>query len=354
MKGTTKLVARYINPASAVYLTFNANYGNPSATEQWTAEKNDLVTLPGSLFSRPGYEFAGWNTQPDGKGASYGVDVPFLMSGNTVLYAQWREAPPVTLTYRAEAGGSTNPGEESVNPATGTPSGSSATAATNYRFDGWYIDAALISTNGVLSKSDIDEKAKNSQGLYQATTFMAQFSPKDVTLHFADNRGEIGHQTGKYGSKIAAGTVASGLAIDLDSAKVMAFNYLNATALENKEQLLAAAANTSSLESLAALGFSFAFDGWASQPSNSIDDPDVAQGVAPTTLEVSYQEKTFNGKPLFAGDSETVYAHYAMKYAPKKYTVAYTRGEHGTFADQLTSGLLYGSSAPAFKGTPAG
>ncbi|MEG0096536.1 MAG: InlB B-repeat-containing protein, partial [Raoultibacter sp.] len=354
MKGTTKLVARYINPASAVYLTFNANYGNPSATEQWTAEKNDLVTLPGSMFSRPGHEFAGWNTQSDGKGASYGVDVPLLMSGNTVLYAQWREAPPVMLTYRAEAGGSTNPGEELVNPATGTPSGSSATAATNYRFDGWYIDAALISTNGVLSKSDIDEKAKNPQGLYQATTFTAKFSPKDVTLHFADNRGEVGYKTGKYGSKIAAGAMASGLVIDIGSAKAMALNYLNTTTLENKEQLLAAVANIPSLESLASLGFSFAFDGWASQPANSVVDPDVAQGVAPTTLEVSYQEKAFNGKSLFAGDSETVYAHYAMKYTVKKYTVAYTRGEYGTFADQLTPGLLYGSSAPAFRGIPEG
>ncbi|WP_371298378.1 InlB B-repeat-containing protein [Paraeggerthella sp.] len=63
MNGDTKLVARYVNPSLAVSLVFNANYGSNPATETWTAEKNDYVTLPDSMFDRAGYSFAVWNTK---------------------------------------------------------------------------------------------------------------------------------------------------------------------------------------------------------------------------------------------------------------------------------------------------
>ncbi|MEA5020203.1 MAG: InlB B-repeat-containing protein, partial [Gordonibacter sp.] len=89
MNGNVKLVARYINPSLAVTLTFNANYGLIPATEKWTAEKNDWVTLPTSMFDRAGYKFTGWNTKADGSGTSYSASSALLMTASVTLYAQW-------------------------------------------------------------------------------------------------------------------------------------------------------------------------------------------------------------------------------------------------------------------------
>ncbi|MFM2433306.1 MAG: hypothetical protein RI974_46 [Actinomycetota bacterium] len=49
------------------------------------------VTLPetaGTLV-KEGYEFAGWNTEPDGTGISYEPGAVIVMSGNIRLFAQW-------------------------------------------------------------------------------------------------------------------------------------------------------------------------------------------------------------------------------------------------------------------------
>ena len=50
-------------------------------------------TLPTCTFSRDGYEFIGWNTQPDGTGEKYEDGDTIYLSTNTALYAQWKEIP---------------------------------------------------------------------------------------------------------------------------------------------------------------------------------------------------------------------------------------------------------------------
>ncbi|MEE1174608.1 MAG: DUF6035 family protein [Paludibacteraceae bacterium] len=48
-------------------------------------------TLPTCTFSRDGYEFIAWNTQPDGTGEKYEAGDTISLSANTTLYAQWKE-----------------------------------------------------------------------------------------------------------------------------------------------------------------------------------------------------------------------------------------------------------------------
>lgn len=48
-------------------------------------------TLPTCTFSRNGYEFIGWNTQPDGTGEKYEAGDTISLSANTTIYAQWKE-----------------------------------------------------------------------------------------------------------------------------------------------------------------------------------------------------------------------------------------------------------------------
>ena len=50
-------------------------------------------TLPTCTFQRDGYEFIGWNTQPDGTGEKYEAGDTISLSANTTLYAQWKEIP---------------------------------------------------------------------------------------------------------------------------------------------------------------------------------------------------------------------------------------------------------------------
>ncbi|MBT1161810.1 InlB B-repeat-containing protein [Bifidobacterium sp. SO1] len=62
------------------------------------------LTLPANGFTRTGYEFAGWNTQKDGKGAAYkaGDQLQYPEAGVT-LYAQWKGLP-ATITVHANEG----------------------------------------------------------------------------------------------------------------------------------------------------------------------------------------------------------------------------------------------------------
>ncbi|MEE0705966.1 MAG: InlB B-repeat-containing protein, partial [Adlercreutzia sp.] len=51
------------------------------------------ITVAKSGFTRPGYQFIGWNTKPSGDGESYTVNEKAVLENNIVLYAQWLEDP---------------------------------------------------------------------------------------------------------------------------------------------------------------------------------------------------------------------------------------------------------------------
>lgn len=48
---------------------------------------------------RFGYNFVGWNTEPDGTGTDYAPGHETSLTGNLYLYAKWEAKEPVTLTY---------------------------------------------------------------------------------------------------------------------------------------------------------------------------------------------------------------------------------------------------------------
>ena len=72
-------------------------YGNDDdgrgTMEDQSASSNSSVTLMASNFSRPGYGFAGWNTDPDGTGTDYGpsqtITTGDLSGLGLRLYAKW-------------------------------------------------------------------------------------------------------------------------------------------------------------------------------------------------------------------------------------------------------------------------
>ena len=54
-----------------------------------TATEGETVTLTANAFKRTGYTFAGWNTDPNGKGTSYANGAKVEVTGDMTLYAQW-------------------------------------------------------------------------------------------------------------------------------------------------------------------------------------------------------------------------------------------------------------------------
>ena len=78
-------------------ITYDPNGGSgPIVTDTETA--GSAYTIKDQGYSRTGYDFAGYNTQRNGSGASYSVGQSITVTSNLTLYAQWTLAPR-TITY---------------------------------------------------------------------------------------------------------------------------------------------------------------------------------------------------------------------------------------------------------------
>jgi len=75
-------------------VTYHANGGEGQLTDPKSPYLTDvLVTVlsPHYYITKPGFDFSGWNTQPDGSGISYKAGNTFPIQGDMVFYAQWQE-----------------------------------------------------------------------------------------------------------------------------------------------------------------------------------------------------------------------------------------------------------------------
>ncbi|MCU6790768.1 S-layer homology domain-containing protein [Paenibacillus sp. WQ 127069] len=88
-------------PINTYTVTYSANGGTGGSvpTDSKAYEQGVTVTVYGNTgnLSRPGYIFAGWNTQADGRGMGYVANATFGMgTSNVILYAMWTEAADTT------------------------------------------------------------------------------------------------------------------------------------------------------------------------------------------------------------------------------------------------------------------
>ncbi len=108
-----KIVALYANwQPHLCTIVYNANGGSGSMTATRLYYDSELP-LNKNLFTRTGYEFAGWNTRADGKGASYPdqkqVKNLITTTGTVTLYAQWEPCVyQITTDKQTGTGGTDN------------------------------------------------------------------------------------------------------------------------------------------------------------------------------------------------------------------------------------------------------
>ena len=74
--------------------TFTVTYRGNGADSGMTADATayapgETATVKANGYTRDGYTFTGWNTEPDGSGAPYKAGDRITITGNVVLYAQW-------------------------------------------------------------------------------------------------------------------------------------------------------------------------------------------------------------------------------------------------------------------------
>lgn len=165
-------------------LRYDANATDAAgAMEDQTFPHGQAHPLEKCAFSREGYRFVGWATEPAGEvkykdqeSIKLDEEFPNLTNDNDVvtLYAVWEEQS-VTIGYVSSDTelGTVTVESEPVDAVTGTAHGSTAQAKSGAKFDGWYsADSTLLSTELTF----VPKKADGA--VWQGTTYYARFSAR--------------------------------------------------------------------------------------------------------------------------------------------------------------------------------
>jgi len=89
----------YAAPVFWVIYDGNGHDGGNVPVDHNAYSFGEAVLVMGSHdLYRIGYEFIGWNTQPDGNGTFFDVGAVFTIIYDTILFAIWEEIPPVEPT----------------------------------------------------------------------------------------------------------------------------------------------------------------------------------------------------------------------------------------------------------------
>lgn len=182
-------------------------------------------TWPGEIPTWDGHKNPKWQY----KNGSNWVDVPAGATVSSIAATDDNTNPIVLrllwatdtarITYAAQEGGSAAGGaltvpakgsaSEDINAVSGTPTAMTATAASGYKFDGWYNGGTLVTNNATLTV------IKNpTSGLFETATYTAHFSKLgDIAYaieHYFEqadgsyviNNGLTGSGSGQEGSRV--------------------------------------------------------------------------------------------------------------------------------------------------------
>ena len=134
------------NPLTTYQITYNANGG--SGDDRIFEYAVNTATVKESLFTRAGYTFTGWSTEPGGNGTNYAAGDTITLTGDITLYAQWKSnggsssggTTRYTLTYESNGGTEYDSERYTRNTVVDLDK---VPSREGYTFTGWYADAEL-------------------------------------------------------------------------------------------------------------------------------------------------------------------------------------------------------------------
>ena len=112
---TMIFTAQWAKAEDVVYLRYDPNGGTPEniypndtgftyKINATAAVWDNTLTDGTAWFSRTGYIFTGWNTEPDGSGTSYAPDSSVVLTAPvTTLYAQWERTSYTLSVYKIDS-----------------------------------------------------------------------------------------------------------------------------------------------------------------------------------------------------------------------------------------------------------
>ena len=171
------LVAKWIPRENS--LSFNAN-GGIGSMPSMTIKANSSANLTANSFTKPGFDFAGWATSPNGA-VDYKDNGKYTMGVNDsyTLYAVWT---PKSNTIAFDANGGIG-----AMPSMLIETNGSANLTANifvkpgYAFAGWSTSA-----DGTV---DYKDREKYTMGVNDSYTLYAVWTPKSNTIAFDANGG---------------------------------------------------------------------------------------------------------------------------------------------------------------------
>ncbi len=173
-------------------IKFDGNTADGGSTTDQPMTYDQAASLTINGYTKTGYAFTGWNTQPDGGGTAYtdGQNVSNLTSvdGETVtLYAQWR-----ANHYTIKFDGNTADGGSTTDQPMTYDQAASLTAngytKTGYTFAGWntqYDGGGTAYTDG----QTVSNLASEEGGM---VTLFAQWRANHYTIRFDGNTADGG------------------------------------------------------------------------------------------------------------------------------------------------------------------
>ncbi len=190
-------------------ISFDAN-GGTGTTASMEMLFDQVKNLTNNGFSKTGYLFTGWNTEPDGTGTAYGnqeaVKNLAQTEGETViLYAQWQA---ITYTIRFDGNGHTSGSTAPMNMSFNETKQLTANGFVKkgYVFQGWSLtkDGSVDYTNQQAVSNLCDEQG-------EVIVLYAIWVPVQVTITFDKNGGTGGTDsiTATYDEKLPNITVPS-------------------------------------------------------------------------------------------------------------------------------------------------
>jgi len=120
------------------YVTYNGNGATGGyTTDEAAYASGDNATAATNSFTKTGYTFKEWRTNPKGTGTKYEAGDPIAISGNITLYAIW-QAAGYTLAWNSNGGSDLSGTYSSGSLADGaTITAPDDPTRANYTFDSW-------------------------------------------------------------------------------------------------------------------------------------------------------------------------------------------------------------------------